>query len=263
MQESSDKPTYDELVNLALDIGKVILEPPMAGSQVAVTPDKVNAARVLMFHFGRGFRTFQAIGLLLANGYSQDGTVLARVLLEVLFEMAFIAKNPQDAELYLKYGEEMEKQWQDEAQHYDPWSPAPVLGNTKPKPKSSWHPKFKSVRQRGIAGGIHPVYYDMFYSLASRYIHGSGDWLHELTRSASADVHVSYSRDLLERKAAMFIACGCMVEMLQIIEGCLKIPIREQVASVAQEYQRLAQMRLDEVLKGRGLYVESDEHDEE
>ncbi len=262
MEQSSDKPTYDELTDLAQEICKVVIEPPMAGSQVAVTPDKVNAAKVLMFHFGRGFRTFQAIGLLLANGYSQDGTVLARVLLEVLFEMAFIAKHPQDAELYLKYGEEMEKQWEGTAQRYDPWS-LPLSDSTKPKPKGSWHPKFKSVRRRGIEGGIHSVYYDMFYSLASRYVHGSGDWLRELTRSALEDVRVSYSQDLLERKVAMFIACGCMVEMLRIVEGCLKIPVKEQVASVTQEYNRLAKMGLDEVVKRRGVYVKPDEHNGE
>jgi len=107
------------------------------------------------------------------------------------------------------------------------------------------------------------IQYIMFYSLASRYVHGSGDWLHELTRSASADVHVSYSQDLLERKVAMFIACGCMVEMLRIVDGCLKIPIKEQVASVAQEYNRLAKMGLDEVVKRRGVYVRSDEYNGE
>jgi hypothetical protein len=168
VQQSSENPTYDELTDLALKICKVIIEPPMAGSQVAVTPDKVNAAKVLMFHIGRGFRTFQAIGLLLANGYSQDGTVLARVLLEVLFEMAFIAKHPQDAELYLKYGEEMEKQWEGEAQRYDPWSSTPLSDSTKPRPKGSWHPRFKSVRQRGIEGGIHPVYYVLQFGIAVR-----------------------------------------------------------------------------------------------
>jgi hypothetical protein len=61
----------------------------------------------------------------------------------------------------------------------------------------------------------------------------------------------------------MFIACGCMVEMLAIVEGCLKIPIKEQVASVTQEYNRLAKIGLDEVVKRRGAYIKSDEHSEE
>jgi hypothetical protein len=54
-----------------------------------------------------------------------------------------------------------------------------------------------------------------------------------------------------------------MVEMLRIVDGCLKIPIKEQVASVAQEYNRLAKMGLDEVVKRRGVYVRSDEYNGE
>jgi len=87
--ESKDK-AYKEWVEIATRICRIVTEPPMAGSPVSVPPDKVDAAKVLMFHFGRAFRTFTGLGLLLREGYTQDGIVLSRVLLEVLFEMAFI-----------------------------------------------------------------------------------------------------------------------------------------------------------------------------
>jgi len=58
MRDGTDNDTgYRQWVEVAIHLCKVVMEPPMAGSPVRVPPDKVDAARVLMFHFGRGFRT--------------------------------------------------------------------------------------------------------------------------------------------------------------------------------------------------------------
>src|SRR3990172_1429722 len=90
-----------EWVDLANRLGRIVVEPPLAGTEVKVAPEFVPAAQVLMFHFGRSFRTFTALGLLLSHGYTQDALVLARTLLEVLFEMGFVASHPEDAHYFL------------------------------------------------------------------------------------------------------------------------------------------------------------------
>ena len=91
-------------LSVAEEISTFVTNPPMAGAQVRVPPSDVQAARILWFQWGRSFRTFRAIVALVRAGYSEDSTVLLRTLLEVLFEMAFIAKFPDDAEIFISHG---------------------------------------------------------------------------------------------------------------------------------------------------------------
>lgn len=238
---------YSALVDMALRMCKVVVEPPMAGSPVEVPGDLADAARVLMFHFGRAFRTFQALGLLLRDGYTQDGLVLLRTFVEVFFEMAFVARHPDDAHYYVEHGLKVEALLQQRAKAHAPDFMAPLLfldhlgdaeweAATGALSHSAWHPKFRSVRQRALAGGASEVDYDLIYSLCSRYVHGSGDWLREVAKAVPGGIHVSYGSDVTERNLILLIACEKLLEMLFILEGCLRIPIRAQILTIKDDF---------------------------
>lgn len=240
---------YTELVALALRMCKVVVEPPMAGSPVLVPPDLGDAAKVIMFHFGRAFRTFQALGLLLREGYTQDGLVLLRTFVEVFFEMAFVARHPEDAHYYVEHGLKVEALWQKRAKAHAPSFMAPLLfldhlGDTEWQQvkgalsHSAWHPdpKFRSVRQRALEAGVPEIYYDLIYSSASRYVHGSGDWLREVAKNVTGGIHISYGADVTERNLILFLACEKLLEMLFILEGCLGMPIRDAILAINTDF---------------------------
>ena len=240
---------YTELVDLALRMCRVVVEPPLAGSPVLVPPELADAAKVIMFHFGRAFRTFQALGLLLREGYTQDGLVLLRTFVEVFFEMAFVAKHPEDAHYYVEHGVKVEALLQKRAKAHAPSFIAPLLfldhlGDTKWEEAtgalshSAWHPnpKLRSVRQRALAADVPEVYYDLIYSLCSRYVHGSGDWLREVAKNVPGGIHVSYGADVTERNLILFLACEKLLEMLFILEGCLSMPIRDPILAIKADF---------------------------
>ena len=103
---------HDQWVDMANRLGGLVSQPPIAGFHVAVPPQFVPAAQVLMFHFGRAVRTYGAVCHLLSYGFTQDAVVLARTLLEVLFEMAFIARFPEDAHYYFAHSLQVEESFQ-------------------------------------------------------------------------------------------------------------------------------------------------------
>jgi hypothetical protein len=238
---------YLDWNQFASKLWAVVKEPPLAGSTLSAPSDFVVAGTVLMFHFTRACRTFQAIGLLAANGFTQDALVLGRTLIEVFFEMAFIARYPADAELYLQHAEKIESAWQRRAKEHAPelliflGVPDPSADDQPEKRVShgGWHPRFKSIRQRAEAAGVSITDYDLLYALASRYVHGSGDWMRELTRVESDGVFVSYGSDRMERRLVLFIACDKFLEMLFMLEGCLKVPIRDRLLELKREYDAL------------------------
>jgi hypothetical protein len=200
-----------------------------------------------MFHFVRASRTFQAIGLLAANGFTQDAVVLLRTLVEVFFEMAFIAKYPADASFYLEHAQKLERAWQERARTQAPEllvflgvsDATPTNPSEKRVGHGAWHPQFKTVRQRALAAGVPMTDYDLMYSLASRYVHGSGDWLREVMKASPEGVYVSYGSDRMERRLVLFIACDKFLEMLFMLEGCLKVPIRDRLMELKAEYDAL------------------------
>lgn len=239
---------YREWNEFAAKLWAVVKEPPLAGSKIQAPPEFVTAGAVLMFHFVRASRTFQAIGLLAANGFTQDALVLARTLVEVFFEMAFIGRYPSDAAFYLEHARKIERAWQQRAQTQAP-ELLTFLGVTdensaddQPEKRlvhGAWHPRFKSVRQRAEAAGVPMTDYDLLYALASRYVHGSGDWLREVMRVAPDGVYVSYGSDRMERRLVLFIACDKFLEMLFMLEGYLKVPIRDRLLELKREYDAL------------------------
>jgi hypothetical protein len=242
-------------IEFGVDIEKFVTNPPMAGAEVKVPMSHVEAAKVLMFHWGRSFRAYRALNLLVISGFPDDAIILVRTLLEVLFEMAFIVKYPKDAHLYLEHGLKTEVAWWRQFREYAPEMMQPSAGfseaitaseitdainKTRTAPKSAWHPKFKSVKQRAIDAGIRPVYYVLMYSLASRYIHGSGDWMRELARSEEKEGRLSYAGDAAEGALAAMFAGMCVVEQLHILNGCLCLNVATELGELERKLNLLA-----------------------
>lgn len=101
---SGEKHPIDKWLKLSEEIIRFVTSPSMSEAQARVPPEYVQAGRFLMFQWGRNFRTFKALLLLVQNGYSEDAAVLLRTLLEGYFEVAFMAKHPHEADRYLSYG---------------------------------------------------------------------------------------------------------------------------------------------------------------
>lgn len=247
-----------EWADMANRLGRIV-GGPLAGRQVAVAPEYVPAAQVLMFHFGRSFRTFTALGLLLGEGYTQDALVLARTLLEVLFEMAFVARYPGDAPYFLEHGVAVESQFLETCLAYapnrprvmseveDPVAGRPSLPPTRALGHGAWHPKYKSVRSRAVASGIPQIYYDLFYSLASRYSHGSGDWLREIARREPGGIHVSYTADKLEAELVVLMACDTFLQILIVANAALRLELGEVLREAQEDFTSLSGRTWDTV----------------
>src|SRR3990167_2784685 len=47
---------------------------------------------VIAFLFGKAYKTFQAVDILMQRGYGQDAAILARSLFEILVNMKYLAK---------------------------------------------------------------------------------------------------------------------------------------------------------------------------
>lgn len=217
---------HAEWVDMANRLGAIVSEPPISGTEVAVASELVPAAQVLMFHCGRAVRTYGAVCRLLSHGFTQDAVVLARTLLEVLFEMAFIARYPEDAHYYFEHALQMEKSFQRNCRAYSPSRAASIKPGEPAEPLSginhgAWHPKYKSVRSRARESGIPVIYYDLFYSLASRYSHGSGDWLREISRRTEGRIEVSYHGDRMEHDLVLLIACDTFHRLLVVANAAL------------------------------------------
>lgn len=258
----------DEWRGFASRLCDVVLHPPFAGSEVKVPPEFADAARALMFQFGRSFRTFQAIGLLLHQGYTQDALVLSRTLLEAYFDMAFIAKFPSDAKLFLEHGVNLEKRFWNKVAERDEGIHAhiarfradelPEIAESTSGIHGSWHPKFRSVKQRAQAAGISTFDYDMLYSFLSRYVHGSGDWLRELAKPIDGGVHVSYGKDKTEAKAVLTTVCSTFLEELFILDGCLGMGIADALRNLKGEYDVADDRRLEIIQRESGFEEKPD-----
>lgn len=221
--------------------------PRLQNKVIAVEQEFALAANIVMFHFGRGVRTYRAIGSLIAGGFTQDAMALCRVLLETLFETAFMASHPNDADKYLKHGIAVEKAWAAKSFEHAPelvakrWKFDPELREAKSNVNhSSWHPKYRSVKQRAIAGGVHPIVYDFLYSIASRYIHGSGDWIREISKGQKGPIRIDFSSDRLDQALVILIACECFLGMLRISNEFLDLDIDELVTELEEENQQLS-----------------------
>jgi len=246
--------TIKKWVDFSVEVEHFVTNPPMAGAEIRVPPTHVEAAQVLMFHWGRGFRTYRSIHLLVISGFPDDAMVLLRVFLEILFEMAFIAKHPEDSGLYLENGKKTEIAWwrkirkvvPDEMYAAAGFSEAVLaseIEDTKEKerkaPKSAWHPKYRSVRQRAIEAGAKPFLYDLVYSLASRYIHGSGDWMHELACKEKRGIRINYTGSPKEGALAAMFANVCVVEQLEILNSCLDLKAESQLNKLRENLNAL------------------------
>lgn len=234
-----------EWVDLANRIGRVVVEPPLAGTEVKVVPEFVPAAQVLMFHFGRAFRTFTALGLLLSHGYTQDALVLTRTLLEVLFEMAFVARYPEDAHFFLEHGIAVEIAFRKNSLRYRHDAQAGIQagqpsGSAPSISHGAWHPKHKSVRSRAVASGVPVIYYDLFYALASRYSHGSGDWVREIARRVPGGIHVSYGADKMEGELVVLMACDTLLQILIVANAALALGLADIIRSIQDDFTSLA-----------------------
>jgi hypothetical protein len=244
---------------MANRLGAMVSQPPISGSEVAVAEQFVPAAQVLMFHFGRGVRTFGATCLLLSNGFTQDAVILARTLLEVLFEMAFIARFPEDAHYYFTHALDLEKRFQ---RNWHAYSPARTSATEVSKIKQgepadhvsglshgAWHPKHKSVRSRAKESGIPQIYYDLFYSLASRYSHGSGDWLREIARKSNKRIEVSYEGDRMEHDLVLLITCDTFLQILIVANAALGLKARDVLRKTHEDLTNLVGCTWDTLFK--------------
>lgn len=240
---------------MANRLGGLVTQPPIAGFQVAVAPEFVPAAQVLMFHFGRGVRTYSAVCHLLSHGFTQDAVVLGRTLLEVLFEMAFIARFPEDANHYFAHALEIEKSFQRNWTAYRPSAKDGVNGlesnQGEPAERLSginhgaWHPKYKTVRARARESGIPSIYYDLFYALASRYSHGSGDWLREIVRKGEGRIQVSYEGDRMEHDLVLLVTCDTFLQILIVASAALGIKADELLHTVHDDLTSLVSRTWD------------------
>lgn len=244
---------------MANRLGEIVSQPPISGSEVAVAGRFVPAAQVLMFHFGRSVRTYGAICLLLSNGFTQDAVVLARTLLEVLFEMAFIARFPEDAHYYFDHALDLEKRFQ---RNWRAYSPAKTSATEVSKIKhgepadhvsglshGAWHPKHRSVKKRAKESGIAQIYYDLFYSLASRYSHGSGDWLREIAQKCRDRIEVSYEGDRMEHDLVLLIACDTFLQILVVADAALGLKASDMLRTVHKDLTALIGCTWDTLFK--------------
>ena len=225
----------------------ILSHPRLKHQIIEVEEEFALAASIVMFHFGRGVRTYRAIGSLVAGNFTQDAMALCRVLLETLFETAFMASHPQDAEKYLEHGISVEKSWAAKSFAHAPelvakrWKFNPELKNAKSNVNhSSWHPKYRSVKQRAIAGGVQPFVYDFLYSIASRYIHGSGDWIREIGKGQKGPIRIDFGSDRLDQALVIMIACECFLGMLQISNQFLSLEINDLVEDLEKENRQLS-----------------------
>lgn len=267
---TEERPDVEPWFGLADEILAFVTTPPMAGSQMRAPAEYVNAGRLLVFQWGRSIRSFRAILTLVREGFSEDAIVIGRTLLEGLFEMAFIAKHPEAAEMRISHGLRAQAgdcKWARENIEMPP-SLAASVGlqeakalvldperTMKPKrsPRSRWHPKFRTIKDRAIEAGVNPLYYDILYSFTSRYVHGSGDWLAELLSPWVQQSRVSYGASSEESALAMMTACMCIVEELRLLDGCLSLELGEALDALENSERRLFERLGSEVLDKHDL----------
>lgn len=262
---SSETSPVEEWLKFSDDIITFVQNPPMAGARARVPPEYYQAGRFLMFQWGRSFRTFQALLLLVRSGYSEDATVLLRTLLEGFFEIAFMAKHPHEADRYLAYGSRTQatdfKRVREEYDFPDEMKAAASVMEAKslisdperkmkPKkgPRSGWHPKFRSVRQRAIEAGVPSFYYDMVYGFTSRYVHGSGDWMAEFFSPFKEKSRISYKGDTGTSALATMMTCECIVEILKILDGCLNFELGEPLKDLLMRQSKIRDENFEAVL---------------
>jgi hypothetical protein len=181
--------------------------------------------------------------------------------------MAFVARHPEDAHYYVEHGLKIEALWQKRAKKHAPSFMAPLLfldhlGDTQWEQAaikldhSAWHPKFRNVRARANEAGVPDVYYDLVYSLGSRYVHGSGDWLRDVAKNVPGGIHVSYDADVTERNLILFLASDKLLEMLFILEGCLRMPIRDAILAIKADFDAFKEKGAARVSKKYGAKEE-------
>ncbi len=193
----------------------------------------------------------QVLGLLLEQGYTQNALILTRTLLEVFFEMAFVASHPEYAHYFLEHGVAIERQFQETRLAYAPQRQAETAHGAESEAArlshparalgcGAWHPRYKSVRSRAVASGIPVIYYDLFYSLASWYSHGSGDWLREIARRTPGGIHVSYDADKVEAELVVLMACDTFLQILIVANAALGVDLKDILQREQEDFTSLA-----------------------
>lgn len=182
-----------------------------------------------------------------------------RTLIENLIESAFIAKFPNDAEKYIDFGLKAQayrlKQIRKSMPKDDNLDLYFSVGLQEAKliseiqedvklPKkgmpTSWHPKYKNLRDRSIQAGLPSFYYDILYRAASRYIHGSSDWMIDFGTSAK-DERIGYKGDSGESALAISVGCMVMIEMLKIMNGCLNLSLDTDLISLIEKHDEMVE----------------------
>lgn len=248
----------EKLLAFADEIQSFIRRPPMAGAQASAPPECFDAARVVMFHWGRTVKTSRAVALLVRAGLSDDAMVLLRTLVEVFIEVAFLAKRPQDAKLYLKYGINTELKWwkrlgrvaPDQFRRVAKVQQAVLAWELEDGQdadfdctiKSAWHPEFPSVNKRAKEAGVPKWMYEMVYNLGSRYVHGSGDWMRELARPRPTSAgRVSYGGDVAEAALPLMLSCWVVVDLLRLMNGLLHLELDPALTELEDRFNAVSQ----------------------
>ena len=121
----------------------------------------------------------------------------------------------------------------------EPAQPLPSINH------AGWHPKYKTVRARARESGIASIYYDLFYALASRYSHGSGDWLREIARKGEGGIHVSYEGDRMEHDLVLLVICDTFHQVLIVASAALGMNADELLHSVHDDLTDLVSRTWD------------------
>jgi hypothetical protein len=123
----------------------------------------------------------------------------------------------------------------------------------KKGPRSGWHPKFRSIRQRAIEAGVSSFYYDAVYGFTSRYVHGSGDWMAQFFSSTDEKSRISYKGDQGESALATMMACTIMIALLQILNDCLSLDLGDALGSLLSQQAEIERTEYKAVLSKHGI----------
>ncbi len=111
----------------------------------------------------------------------------------------------------------------------------------------AWHPRYKSVRSRAVPSEVPEIYYDLIYALASKYSHGSGDWLREIARAQPGGIHVSYQGDKMEAELVVLMACGTFLQILVVANAALGLGLNDTLHGVQQDFTSFAGLTWESV----------------
>lgn len=204
--------------------------------------------------FWKGLKTHLAIENLLEAGFFQDSFILLRSLLEIIINLEYIKRNPQDrVKLYLEFDYITRKRLLDAGRKvYGDKFPGSEkddeikeLESNYQRVKNEYPKKYqwsgRSIKEMASEVGLGDLY-DLIYSHLSTYVHSSASSHSSIIRNESEGLRIIIipeQEDHSEIEKVIHFTCVFTLMLIKLYQEIFSLEYSKEVAEIEKKFKSM------------------------